>query len=64
MQAASNLIMDAFVSDFSHFWLAEQSSAADLPEVRGTPDDEPLSDSLQEALEALADRINAARSVV
>jgi hypothetical protein len=56
-------IMDAVAPDFSRYWLAGQAGDANAS-IAGARDDEPLSPSLQEALEALAERINAARSIV
>jgi hypothetical protein len=56
-------IMESGAPDFSRYWLAGQAADASASSA-GARDDEPLSPSLQEALEALAERINAARSIV
>jgi hypothetical protein len=55
-------IMDKFSPEFAQHWFAGRSSAFDTAAVerRG---DETLSPSQQEALEALADRVSAARCV-
>lgn len=55
--------MEAFAPDFSQYWLDAPSSDSSTQPVR-VADDEPLSASQKEALDALVDRINAARSVV
>jgi hypothetical protein len=56
--------MDALAPDFSHYWLAGQGSiSSDTATTRGNGD-ETLSPSQKEALDALTERINAARSVV
>ena len=54
--------MDAFSPELAQHWLAGQSSSADdaLVECRA---EESLTPSQQAALDALADRISAARSV-
>ncbi len=54
--------MDTFSPEFAHHWLASQSAAVD-DVVAEWGVDESLSPSQQEALDALADRICAARSV-
>jgi hypothetical protein len=54
--------MNAFSPDFAHFWMTCQTGKNDAIAGRGSDDDAP-SPSQQEALDALADRINAARSV-
>jgi hypothetical protein len=54
-------IMNAFSPEFAHHWLAGQRFAPD-----GRPEGEredPLSRAQQDALEQLADRVNAARSI-
>ena len=56
-------IMEGVAPDFSRYWLAGQAADANAS-TAGARDDEPLSPSVQEALEALAERINAARSIV
>jgi hypothetical protein len=55
--------MEAFAPDFSSFWLGSESRDSAAANT-GAPDDEALSQSLKEALDALAERVNAARSVV
>jgi len=54
-------IMNAFSPEFAQHWLAGQGLPAD--ERNGGSLDDSLSPAQQEALEALADRVNAARSV-
>ena len=54
-------IMDAFSPEFAQHWLAAQPAAAD-DRVDVSHDDE-LSPAQQEALEELAERVSAARSV-
>jgi hypothetical protein len=55
--------MEALASDFSSHWLAAQAADSTAP-LAGARDDEPLTPSLQEALAALVERVNAARSIV
>ncbi len=55
--------MDSFSPEFSQYWLAGQPKGPDTG-VAGRHDDDALSPSQQEALAALADRVNAARSIV
>jgi hypothetical protein len=55
--------MDTFSPEFSAFWL-EESGQAQPVERRATRNDEGLSPSQQVALEELAERVNAARSVI
>jgi len=53
--------MDAFSPELAPHWLAGQALASDdWPVGRG---DDPLSQAEEEALEELADRVSAARSV-
>ena len=54
-------IMNAFSPEFAQHWLASQGSPAD--ERVGGRRDDALSPAQQEALEELAERVNAARSV-
>src|SRR6266496_135005 len=54
-------IMDSFSPELAQHWLASQSSKAD--DVVDRRADESLTPSQQAALDALADRISAARSV-
>jgi len=55
--------METFAPDFAQFWIADQAR-----DSRGAmsrcADDEPVSPSQKEALDALVERINAARSIV
>ncbi|HZQ60055.1 MAG TPA: hypothetical protein VFC24_01825 [Casimicrobiaceae bacterium] len=51
-----------FSPELSQHWTAEQD--APTPAASMTHDDETLSPSQQEALEALVDRVNAARSII
>ncbi len=54
--------MDAFSPELAQHWLATHSSKDDDVVVARRPE-EPVTQSQQAALEALADRISAARSV-
>ena len=54
-------IMDAFSPEFAQHWLAGQDWAAD--ERVGGERDDALSPAQQEALEELAERVTAARSI-
>jgi hypothetical protein len=54
--------MDAFPPEFAQHWLASQGSPSD-ERVGGRRGDDLLSPAQQEALEELAERVNAARSV-
>ena len=53
--------MDAFSPEFAQHWFAGQAVPAD--ERIGGRRDDSLSPAQQEALEELAERVNAARSV-
>jgi hypothetical protein len=53
--------MDAFSPEFAQHWLAAQPAAGD-DRVDHSGDDE-LSPAQQEALEELAERVSAARSI-
>jgi hypothetical protein len=53
--------MNAFSPEFAQHWLSDQGSEAD--EAAGAGRDDSLSPAQQEALEQLAERVNAARSV-
>jgi len=55
-------IMDAFSPEFAQHWIAGQASPSD-ERAAGRRGDDPLSPAQQEALEELAERVNAARSV-
>ena len=59
---ADSTIMNMFSPEFAQHWLADRSESTDVgaPERRA---DEALSPSQQEALDALAERVSAARSV-
>lgn len=52
-----------FSPELSQHWIPEQD-AGQLPASAAVTDEEMLSPSQQEALEALVDRVNAARSIV
>ena len=54
--------MNAFSPEFAQHWLAGQGSSSD-ERVGGRHGDDLLSPAQQEALEELAERVNAARSV-
>jgi hypothetical protein len=54
-------IMDAFSPEFARHWLAGQGALAE--DGAGAQRDDTLSPAQQEALEELAERVNAARSV-
>jgi hypothetical protein len=58
--------MDTFSPEFSAFWLgeSEQAQPAGRRTTEATRKDEGLSASQQVALEELAERVNAARSVI
>ena len=53
--------MDTFAPEFAHYWLASQAGSDDRKPDR--PDDDGSS-AQQQALEALADRVSAARSII
>lgn len=55
--------MDDFAPDFAQFWIADEANDA-VATRSPFADDEPVSPSQKEALDALVDRINAARSIV
>jgi len=54
--------MNSFSPEFAQLWIVDRSAATDAtaPERRA---DEKLTPSQQEALDALAERVSAARSV-
>lgn len=55
--------MDGFWPEFAQRWIADRHETAErIPVERAA--DEPLSPAQQEALDALADRVCAARSVI
>jgi hypothetical protein len=56
------MIMDKFSPAFAQHWLTDRSSSTDGGPVERRVD-ESLSPSQQEALDALAERVSAARSV-
>ena len=55
--------MESFAPDFSRHWLAEHGDDSTFARSPFA-DDELVSPSQKEALEALAERVNAARSIV
>ncbi len=55
--------MEAFAPDFSDLWLGQGPVGSTTPAKR-VADDDPLPPAMKEALDALAERINAARSIV
>jgi hypothetical protein len=55
--------MEAFSPEFAQDWIAGQSAAPGKRTDGDGPGSAPLSPAQQEALEELADRITAARSV-
>jgi hypothetical protein len=52
--------MDAFSPEFSRFWQPAAAARNDVPQARSEDD----SRAQQAALEELADRVSAARSIV
>ena len=54
--------MDTFAPEFAQHWLTDRSISADGGAVERHMDESP-SASQQEALEALAERVSAARSI-
>ncbi len=52
-----------FSPEFSQHWIADYEHGVDAAPAEGR-DDDALSPSQQEALEALVDRVNAARTIV
>jgi hypothetical protein len=54
--------MKTFSPEFSQHWVAGRADGLD--DKRPSSDDDALSPSQREALEALAERVNAARSTV
>jgi hypothetical protein len=52
-----------FSPEFSQHWIADQERGLDAASS-DSRDDDVLSPSQQEALEALVDRVNAARTIV
>jgi hypothetical protein len=59
---ADAVTMDKFSPEFAQHWFADRSNSADGAPVEWRAD-ESLSPSQQEALDALAERVSAARSV-
>ncbi len=59
--SSDSSIMDAFSPEFAQHWFAGQELPTD--ECGGRRGDDLLSPAQQEALEELAERVNAARSV-
>jgi hypothetical protein len=56
--------MDTFSPEFSAFWRNERELAGERHGIESPASRQNLSPSQQVALEELADRVNAARSVV
>ena len=56
------MIMQTFSPEFAQHWLTDRSSSADRGSLEAHADESP-SPSQQEALDALAERVSAARSV-
>jgi hypothetical protein len=52
--------MDAFAPEFAQYWLASRELA---PSDRWVPGDDSLSQSQQEALDELCERVSAARTI-
>jgi hypothetical protein len=61
--ADDDINMDTFAPEFAQFWLADQRAGGEPP-LAGVGSDESPSPSQREALEALTERVNAARSTV
>ena len=56
-------LMESFSPEFAQYWLTGQCSAAAEPASSRRSEESPSAPQ-QEALEALAERVNAARSVL
>jgi hypothetical protein len=56
--------MDTFSPEFSAYWQNERELAGERHDTESVPGRQSLSPSQQVALEELAERVNAARSVV
>jgi len=56
--------METYTPEFAAFWLGDPESAGERVGAEGASGREGLSASQQVALEELAERVNAARSVV
>jgi len=56
--------MEAFTPEFAALWLTDCATAADLRTAGSAQATQSLSPSQQVALEELAERVSAARSVV
>jgi hypothetical protein len=56
--------MDTFSPEFSAYWLNEPTQAGERHGAEPAPAQQALSASQQAALEELAERVNAARSIV
>jgi hypothetical protein len=56
-------IMEPFSPEFADYWIAGQPGGGDEPSAARRGDESP-SASQQEALRALAERVNAARSIL
>lgn len=57
-------IMETYIPELTAFWLGDPEPEHDRPGAEGTSSQSNLSPSQQVALEELAERVNAARSVV
>jgi hypothetical protein len=56
--------MDTFSPEFSAYWLGEPTQAGERHGAESAPAQQVLSASQQAALEELAERVSAARSIV
>jgi hypothetical protein len=56
--------MDSYIPEFTAFWLGDPEPASERQGTEGSAGHQGLSPSQQVALEELAERVNAARSVV
>jgi len=55
--------MSAFAPDLSHYWIPEERGSPVVAVVAPVRDDEVAASALLQQLEALVDRVNAARSI-
>jgi len=56
--------MDRYTPEFTAFWLGDPEPSSERQSAEGSSGHQGLSPSQQVALEELAERVNAARSVV
>ena len=56
--------METYTPEFTAFWLSDSEPASERHGAEGSSGHQGLSPSQQVALEELAERVNAARSVV